>query len=202
MDLGPLIAGAGVVGVALGFGAQALVRDFLSGFFILSEDQFGVGEVVEITAPGKQVTGKVESMSLRITTVRSFDGTQHIVPNGNIQVVGNRSRGWARAIVDVQLAWRQDLEEARRVLEELFEDVPGQDDRLRSWIVDGPRVLGVEAIDDGSVALRVVADTRPTRRAEVERSLREAIKVRFAERGIVTAGTPEAALVEAGTPEG
>lgn len=91
ISLGPLVAGAGIAGVALGFGAQSLVKDFLSGFFILFEDQFGVGDLVDINAPGGIVTGKVETISLRTTSLRASDGTLHIVPNGNIQTVGNKA---------------------------------------------------------------------------------------------------------------
>ncbi|MGH2676416.1 MAG: mechanosensitive ion channel family protein, partial [Actinomycetota bacterium] len=119
INLGPLIAGAGIVGVALGFGAQSLVRDFLSGFFILLENQFGVGDVIEVVIAGQQVTGKVETISLRTTDVRAFDGTRHTIPNGNILMVGNRSRGWARAIVDVSVAYTEDIDRVRGVLEEL-----------------------------------------------------------------------------------
>lgn len=97
VNLGPLLAGAGIAGVALGFGAQSLVRDFLSGFFILLEDQFAVGDRVDLAAAGGVVTGTVETLSLRTTSVRGDDGTLHVVPNGNIQLVGNRSRGGARA---------------------------------------------------------------------------------------------------------
>ncbi|MGH2695452.1 MAG: mechanosensitive ion channel family protein, partial [Actinomycetota bacterium] len=113
VNLGPLIAGAGIVGLALGFGAQSLVRDFLSGFFILLEDQFGVGDVIEVSVGGQEVSGKVEKVSLRTTDVRAFDGTRHTIPNGNILMVGNRSRGWARVIVDVSVAYTEDIDRVR-----------------------------------------------------------------------------------------
>ena len=187
-QLGPLLAGAGIAGVALGFGAQSLVRDFLSGFFILLEDQYGVGDLVELSAPGWKVEGRVESLTLRSSTIRAFDGTLHAVANGVIQVVGNRSRGYARAIVDVQLAYHQDVEEARSVLEDLFR---GLGDELGSSLQEEPRVLGLETVEGSAVVLRVVADTRPSRRDEVERELRRRIKQRFDERGVVTPGTAE-----------
>ncbi|MGH2652463.1 MAG: mechanosensitive ion channel family protein, partial [Actinomycetota bacterium] len=98
LNLAPLLASAGVAGVALGFGAQSVVRDTLSGFFILLENQFGVGDVIDVQTTASPVGGKVESLTLRVTTLRAFDGTLHVVPNGNIQVVSNKSRGWARAI--------------------------------------------------------------------------------------------------------
>jgi small-conductance mechanosensitive channel len=183
--LGPLIAGAGIVGVALGFGAQSIVRDFLSGFFILLENQFGVGDVIEVVAPGATVTGTVEALSLRTTSVRSFEGTLHIVPNGNIQLVGNRSRGWARAIVDVGLAYGQDIDWVREILEALFEDVKARG-RLKEDVYAGPSLLGAERLDKDHVVLRVVAETRPSRKADLERELRKRILKRFDERGVRT----------------
>ena len=183
INLGPLIAGAGIVGIALGFGAQSLVRDFLSGFFILLEDQFGVGDVIEATVGSQQVTGKVERLSLRTTDVRAFDGTRHTIPNGNIAMVGNRSRGWARAIVDVRVAYTEDLDRVRSVLEELFSELRDDDD-LRGSFFSGPEVLGVEGVGENDVVLRVAAEVRPTRRGSLERLLRQRIKERFDLRGI------------------
>jgi moderate conductance mechanosensitive channel len=183
INLGPLIAGAGVIGVALGFGAQSLVRDFLSGFFILLEDQFGVGDIIEVSIGGQQVTGKVEKLNLRTTDVRAFDGTRHTIPNGNILMVGNRSRGWARVIVDVSVAYTEDLDRVRGVLEELFAELR-EDPDLHSGLVSGPEVLGVEGVGEKDVVLRVTAEVRPTRKASLERMLRQRIKERFDLRGI------------------
>lgn len=183
VQLGPLLAGAGILGVALGFGAQSLVRDFLSGFFILLENQFGVGDVIEVNAGGQAVTGKVEALSLRTTSVRAFDGTLNIIPNGNIQLVGNKSRGWARAIVDVRVAYGEDVDRARGVLEELLEELR-KDEAVRDLFFTPPEVLGVERFGDYDVVLRLVAETRPSRRFQLERELRQRIKQRFDERGI------------------
>ena len=190
VDLAPLIAGAGIVGIALGFGAQTLVRDFIAGFFLLSEDQDGVGDLVEINAIGGSVTGRVESMNLRTTTIRAFDGIQHIIPNGGIQIVGNRSRGWARAIVDVRLAYKQDLEQARASLDELFGQLK-DDPELGPWFQQRPRVLGVEDVQDGQVIMRVAAEVQPNRRVDTERELRGRIKEWLDTRGIATPGMPE-----------
>lgn len=183
VDLGPLLAGAGIAGVALGFGAQSIVRDFLSGFFILLENQYGVGDLVEVVAAGGSVTGKVETISLRTTSIRAFDGTLHIVPNGNLQIVGNRFRGWARAIIDVAVAYGQDIEHVKQVLEELFAEF-SEDEELKDAFVDGPRVLGIERLGEYDVVLRVVAETSPSARLKLERVLRTRIKQRFDERGI------------------
>jgi small conductance mechanosensitive channel len=183
INLGPLIAGAGIIGVALGFGAQSLVRDFLSGFFILLEDQFGVGDIIEASVGGQQVTGKVEKLNLRTTDVRSFDGTRHTIPNGNILMVGNRSRGWARVIVDVSVAYTEDVDRVRGVLEELFAELREEPD-LQGSLFSGPEVLGVEGVGEKDVVLRIIAEVRPTRKASLERLLRQRIKERFDLRGI------------------
>jgi small conductance mechanosensitive channel len=192
-NIAPLLASAGVAGVALGFGAQSLVRDTLSGFFILLENQFGVGDNLEIQTPPAKIAGRVESLTLRVTSVRAFDGTLHTVPNGNIVLASNRSRGWARAIVDVHAAFEEDVDRVRGVLEELFEELRG--DRLVSeWIHDGPSVLGVERLAHDALVMRVVADARPSKVGDLERILRERITRRMAERGIkvpvVPAGAP------------
>lgn len=183
INLGPLIAGAGIAGVALGFGAQSLVRDFLSGFFILLEDQFGVGQLVEMRTTGGTIAGKVESLSMRVTALRHFDGTLHVIPNGNIMAVGNRSRGWARAIVDAQVEPEEDVDRVRSVLDELLEEV-GADPGLERALFSKPSLLGVETFGDYRLVFRITADTWPHRRWEVERELRKRIKKRFDERGI------------------
>ena len=183
VNLGPLLAGAGIAGVALGFGAQSVVRDFLSGFFILLENQFGVGDLVEVNAAGGSVTGRVEAVSLRTTSIRAFDGTLNIVPNGNIQLVGNKSRGWARAIIDVGVAYGEDVERVKSILDELFEELR-EEESLREVFLDGPKVLGVERLGEYDVVLRVVAETAPAARIKLERELRTRIKRRLDERGI------------------
>jgi small-conductance mechanosensitive channel len=200
IQLGPLIAGAGIVGVALGFGAQSLVKDFLSGFFILLENQFGVSDVITVNVAGQSVTGKAEALSLRTTQVRSFDGTLHVIPNGNILLIGNTSRGWARAIVDVRVAYEEDVDRVRGVLEELFEELKS-DEQLRDSFFSGPDVLGVERFGDYEVVLRVAGEVRPTRRPDLERELRKRIKQRFDERGIAipVAPSPSATPREGGT---
>jgi moderate conductance mechanosensitive channel len=182
-NLAPLLASAGVAGVALGFGAQSVVRDTLTGFFILLENQFGVGDVLQVQTTASPVTGKVESLTLRVTSLRDFDGTLHVIPNGNLVVVSNKSRGWARAIVDVRIGFEEDVEEVRKILEELFDDVR-RDEGFRDWVMDGPTVLGIETLVDFGQVVRVVADTRPSKRFDVERLLRERITRRLNERGV------------------
>jgi small conductance mechanosensitive channel len=188
-NLGPLLASAGVAGVALGFGAQSLVRDTLSGFFILLENQFGVGDNVEVQTPSNRVVGRVETLTLRVTALRAFDGALHFVPNGNILVASNRSKGWARAIIDVRTAYDEDVEHLRNVLEELFEELKG-DRTLSEWIHEAPNVLGVERMGQDALVMRVIADTRPSKVMDVERLLRERITRRLLERGIKVPVTP------------
>jgi moderate conductance mechanosensitive channel len=183
VPLGPFFASAGVAGVALGFGAQSIVRDTLAGFFILLENQFGVSDVIGLQTTAGLVDGKVEALSFRVTTLRAFDGSLHIVPNGNIQVVSNRSRGWARAIVDVRVAYGEDVERLRELLEELFEEIR-MDPTLRDWIREGPSVLGIDALADYGQVVRIVADTRPSKRFDVERVLRERIARKLDAAGI------------------
>jgi small conductance mechanosensitive channel len=194
VPLAAVFASAGVVGVALGFGAQSIVKDTLSGFFILLENQFGVGDVIDVSTSGGPVGGKVEALTLRITMLRAFDGALHIVPNGNIVIVSNKSRGWARAIVDTRIAYGQDPEHVRALLDELFDELR-EDAQVREWVMDGPSVLGVETTSDTGVVIRAVAETRPSKRPDVERLLRSRITTRLSDRGIrapVTAAPPPA----------
>jgi small-conductance mechanosensitive channel len=191
-NIAPLLASAGVAGVALGFGAQSLVKDTLSGFFILLENQFGVGDNLEVQTPSIKVAGRVESLTLRVTSLRAFDGALHFVPNGNIVVASNRSKGWARAIIDVRTAYDEDVEHLRSVLEELFTELAG-DRTLSEWIHEAPSVLGVERMGHDALVMRVIADSRPSKVMAVERLLRERITRRLVERGIrvpVTPATP------------
>lgn len=183
VNLAPLFASAGVAGVALGFGAQSVVKDTLSGFFILLENQFGVGDVIELHTTAAPVGGKVETLTLRVTTLRAFDGTLHTVPNGNIQLVSNKSRGWARAIVDVRVAYGEDVDRVRGILDDLFEELR-VDTTLNDWIREGPSVLGVERMGDYALVVRVIADTRPSRRWDTERALRERIASRLDAEGV------------------
>jgi small conductance mechanosensitive channel len=183
VPLGALFASAGIAGIALGFGAQSLVKDSLSGFFILLENQFSVGDVVDLQTSGDPIGGKVEAMSLRVTSLRAYDGTLHTVPNGSILVVSNKSRGWARAIVDVRVAYGEDVDRIRGILETLFEELH-KDNTLVDWIREGPSVLGVERMSDYALIVRVIADTRPSKRVDTERVLRERIAARLDAEGI------------------
>ncbi len=187
VPLAPFITSAGIVGVALGFGAQSIVKDTLTGFFSLLENQFSVGDIFEIRTPANPILGRVEWLTLRATALRAYDGTLHIVPNGNIVLVSNQPLGWGRAIVDTHIAYGQDPEQVRGVLDELFDEFRDElrkDAEMKAWVMDGPSVLGVETTNDRDVVIRVVAETKPSKKIDVERILRARITQRLSERGI------------------
>lgn len=179
-QLGPLLAGIGIVGLAVGFGAQGLVRDVISGFFILFEDQYGVGDVIQIN---EVATGKVEELTLRITGMRDLDGTLHYVANGGITHVANRSKDWARAVVDVGVPYREDPAHVREVLERVAREAK-DDPELGRNLYSCPEVLGVETLGDIDITWRMIADTKPGRQFEIGRKLRERVKLTFDEEGI------------------
>lgn len=183
VPLGPLFASAGVVGVALGFGAQTIVRDTLSGLFIALEGQFDVGDIVDVQSEGGLISGTIEALTLRITTVRQFDGTLSTVPNGGIQVVSNKTRGWGRAIVDIRVALDEDPERVRSILEEVI-GAAASADPLKGWLRDQPQVLGVTQLTDIAQVIRVVAETVPNHRVDTERELRGKIAQQMGEKGI------------------
>jgi small conductance mechanosensitive channel len=192
LNLGPLIAGASIVGVALGFGAQSLVRDFLSGFFILVEDQYGVGD--RVTVAGSE--GTVEDVNLRVTRLRAPDGAVWFVPNGEIRKVANTTLGWSRALVDIALAPDADVLKALDVLRE--EVVAAADDpAIKDTMVEAPQVLGVEEVTFEAITVRVMARAEPRREAEVARLLRARLVARLRGEGFAF-GKPTAAPSSAG----
>jgi small conductance mechanosensitive channel len=192
VSLAPLIAGAGIVGVALGFGAQTLVRDGLSGFFILWENQFRLGDTVDAYTTAGVISGRIEALSLRVTSVRMFDGTLNYIPNGNIQVIANKSRGWARAIVDVRVAYDEDVDRVRALLDEVFEQL--REGGLKGLIESGPEVLGIQTMASDALVVRVIADCVLGHKVEVERMMRERIVARLTEAKIrvpISPGAPQ-----------
>lgn len=176
-NLAPLLAGVGVIGLAVGFGAQNLVRDVVTGFFILFEDQYGVGDIIEIN---QVAAGKVEHLTLRVTGMRGLDGTLHYIANGEIKVVSNRSKDWARALVDVGVAYKEDPVKVRTVLESVAAAAK-IDPELGRDLYDLPEILGVELLGEYEVVWRMIADTKPGKQWQVARDLRERVKVAFDE---------------------
>ncbi|NPC97753.1 mechanosensitive ion channel family protein [Nocardioides sp. zg-DK7169] len=179
VNIAPIIASAGIIGLALGFGAQSLVKDFLSGVFLIVEDQFGVGDVVDIG----EASGTVEAVSLRITRLRDLDGTVWYVPNGEIMRVGNMSQNWSRAVVDVSVGYGEDLARVKDVLRDIAHDL-WQDEDFGSVIIEEPEVTGVEMLAPDSVNLRVLIKTSPLEQWAVAREMRQRIKSRFDHEGI------------------
>lgn len=179
IDLGPLLASAGVVGVALGFGAQALVKDYLAGIFIILEDQYGVGDMVDVGP----VVATVEEISLRITRLRDLSGVVWYIRNGEIMRVANRSQGWTVAVIDIPVAYDENLDRVRRIVEQValaLDDDPAYDDML----LGRPEFAGVESVSGDAVFIRVTAKTAPEQQAPVARELRERIKVAFDAEGV------------------
>lgn len=179
-NLAPLLAGVGIIGLAVGFGAQNLVRDVVTGFFILFEDQYGVGDIIEIN---QTASGVVEELTLRVTGLRALDGTLHYISNGNITHVANRSKDWARAIVDVGVAYREEPTKVRRVLDEVAKDAK-EDESLGKILYAVPNVMGVETLGEYEVIWRMAADTKPGRQWDAGRALRERIQVAFEREGV------------------
>ena len=181
-NLGPLIAGAGIIGVALGFGAQSLVADFMNGIFMLMEDQYGVGDVVEI-GEATGAVGTVERISLRVTEVRAIDGTLWTVRNGQINYIGNMSQGWSRGVLDIGVAYGTNIEQAREVLLEVGRDFSQSED-FGPKVLERPEVWGVQELGPDAVVIRLVVKTRPGDHWVVSRALRERIKDAFDRHGI------------------
>jgi small-conductance mechanosensitive channel len=175
LNLAPILASAGVLGIAIGFGAQNLVQDFLAGIFMLLEDQYGTGDVINV----RNITGTVEAVSLRITRVRDINGVVWHIRNGTIGKSGNESHGWARAVVDFPVPYALDTAEVRGLMErtavQMYEDPAWEE-----VITAPPEVWGVQEVTSDSVLVRVIARTAPLRQWDVARELRERLKVAVA----------------------
>jgi small conductance mechanosensitive channel len=179
VDLGPFLATAGIAGVALGFGAQSLVKDCISGLFMLLEDQYGIGDVVDLG----EAIGVVEQVSLRTTVLRGVDGTVWHVPNGEVQRVGNRSQLWSMAVVDVSVAYETDLEEAKRIVLSTVESVCAEAE-WSDTVLEPPTLLGVEELALDGITLRVTIKTAPGAQWALQRVMRERLKVELERAGV------------------
>ncbi len=179
IDIGPILAGAGVLGLAVGFGAQNLVQDVISGFYILLEDQIRVGDVVQIAGKG----GLVERVSLRMTVIRDLAGNVHYVRNGQIDVVTNMTKDFSMYVFDVGVAYREDTDEVVEVLREVAADLRG-DEAYRGDILDDLEVLGVDQFADSAVIVKARIKTKPIRQWAVGREFNRRMKKAFDERNI------------------
>lgn len=179
MDIAPIIAGAGIVGLAVGFGAQNLVRDIISGFFIILENQIRVGDVGEINGTG----GLVEEINLRTIVIRDLGGIVHIFPNGTINTLSNMSKGWSRYLVDVGVAYKENVDDVMKVLGEIGDGL-SKDEHFGSLILEPLQILGVDDFGDSQVTIKCMIKTLPLKQWEVGRELRRRIKNTFDEKGI------------------
>ncbi len=190
VNIAPFLASAGIAGVALGFGAQSLVKDFLSGIFLLIEDQYGIGDTVQVG----EVVGTVESVALRITEVRDVDGTLWYIRNGEILRVGNRTQGWARASVEVRLPYDSDLATAHTALQEAA-DALAADESVTQWLQTTPEISGIETLNSTTLTLRVSARAEPPHVADVSRVLRTSVRESIERHGIVLAPDPATTMI-------
>lgn len=166
-----ILATAGIGGLAIGFGAQSLVKDIITGFFILLEDQYAIDDYVKIEA----FEGIVEELGMRVTKLRDFSGELHIIPNGKIQIVTNKTRGAMRALVKISIAYEENIDKVTTVLEKICAEIKVSNDS----ILDGPNILGVTELGDFGVSITIVAKTKPMDQWSVEREIRKKVKEAF-----------------------
>lgn len=179
VNLGPLIASAGIIGIAFGFGAQSLVKDFLSGMFMLVEDQYGVGDIVDVG----DAAGVVEEVKLRTTKIRDVHGTLWHIPNGEIRRVANKSQEWARAVLDVEVAYDTDINHAMSVIKSVADSV-WEAAIPHATILDEPEIWGVEAFGASAIAIRLVVKVEPAEQWAAAREIRKRLKQAFDDEGI------------------
>jgi small conductance mechanosensitive channel len=196
MDITPLLAGAGVAGLAIGFGAQSLIKDVIAGFFILMEDQYHVGDVIQAAG----VSGQVERITLRMTIVRDLNGAVHFIPNGEIKVASNLTKEWSRAVLEVGVSYEEDIDHVFTVLDQIGRSL-ADDETFGKLVLEPPQVLGIEALADSQVTIRILAKTLPLKQWEVARELRRRIKGAFDREGIRIA-YPHRVVITRPSPSG
>jgi moderate conductance mechanosensitive channel len=179
IDMAPLLATAGIGAVAIGFGAQSLVKDVISGFFILLENQYRIGDVIQAAG----ASGLVEAFTLRRTVLRDLEGRVHTIPNGEIKVVSNLSKEWSRAVLDVSISYREDIDRVAELLLEIGRELSAEEPH-KSAVLEPLQVLGVERLGESCLVLRIMVKTVPMKQWEIGRELRRRIKLRFEEKGI------------------
>ncbi len=195
LNIAPLIASAGIVGVALGFGAQTLVKDFLSGLFMILEDQYGVGDVVDLG----EASGTVEAVGLRVTRIRDATGVVWYVRNGEVIRVGNRSQGWSTAIVDVLVAYDQEIPRVQELVRTVAEEMAA-DEAWAEKIIEAPELAGIENVAGDAVTLRLLVKCAPNDHIAVQRELRRRVKEVFDREGVRVPVPPRPSWYEAPGP--
>ena len=179
INLAPLLAGAGVIGIAIGFGAQSLVKDFLAGFFIVMEDQFAVDDVIKV----KKISGRVESFTLRRTVIRDLDGVQHHVPNGLIEVVSNHTKDWSAVHYYVTVDVDEDFERVRKIVDEVARGI-AREKEFEGEIIDVPHVLGIKSVTREGMSITVTGKTKPERHWAFKREMKARVQDRFRQEGV------------------
>jgi small conductance mechanosensitive channel len=174
VQLGPLLATVGIGALAIGFGAQSLVKDVISGFFIILENQYRIGDAIEVSG----VSGLVESVGLRTTVLRDLEGRVHTIPNGEIKVVSNLSKEWSRSVLDLGISYREDVDQVIDLLSQIGRELES-DESYRNAILEPLNILGVERFGDSQLIIRMMIKTLPLKQWEVGRELRRRIKKRF-----------------------
>ena len=180
MDIAPLLAGAGIVGLAVGLGSQSLIRDVVNGFFILLENHYGVGDVIKIN---NQYAGVVEHLDLRRTVLRNLDGWLINVPNGEIRVVANMTKDWSRMVVDIKVSCRQRVDQVLQALRDAADELMAEPG-MAALLLEPPEILGIEALTESHMTFRVLLKTQPTKQWEVGRRYRALVKQVFDRAGI------------------
>ncbi len=179
VDIGPILAGAGIVGLAVGFGAQTLVKDVLSGLFILMENHFRVGDVIQVAG----VAGLVESISLRVTTLRDLEGKVHIIANGEMGVLSNLTKEWSRVVLDIGVAYKEDPDYVMEVIREVGKEMT-DDKEYKKLILEPVEILGVDDFADSAVVIKAMIKTRPLKQWQVAREFRRRLKKAFDNKNI------------------
>ena len=179
VPIGPVLGGFGIAGIAVGFGAQYLVRDLIAGVFILAENQYRTGDVVTLSG----ISGLVESINLRRTVVRDLDGQVHVIPNGEIAVASNKTKYWSRVNLDVGVAYKEDVDRVIKVLNEIGDDIAA-DPYYGLMLITPPQVLRLNALDDSAVTFKMLGDCKPMKQWEIMGEMRRRIKIRFDAEGI------------------
>ncbi len=185
VNIGPLLAGAGVAGIAIGFGAQSLIRDILSGFFIIIENQYGKGDVIKIRdSTGRDIAGGVEELSIRRTILRDLDGARHVIPNGEIRTVSNLTQEWSRAHLNISVAYKEDLDRVMTIMRNTWEEMARDPNWSPLMISKTPWLLRVDEFGDSGIVIKMVGETKPIKQWDVMGEYRRRIKRIFDQEGI------------------
>ncbi|MBW6500043.1 MAG: mechanosensitive ion channel family protein [Bacteroidales bacterium] len=179
LEIAPILAGAGIVGLALGFGGQYLIRDIITGLFIIIENQYRIGDVINVDGTG----GAVEDISLRMTTLRDLNGTVHHIPHGEVKRVSNLSKNFARVNLDLGISYNSNLEKVIRVINETGIELAG-DPAYKEFIISPPKFLRVNEFADSAIVVKILGDTKPLKQWEITGELRKRLKIAFDKEGI------------------